>query len=162
MEKSPDDSMGDTTLGSISHGGEKRSGTAMQRSSLRDLFTFTRPRHVLVLLSALATASLVAAGRTAYAVLLGKVFEVVALWGAGSLDRHDFLSQITQWSVYFVVLGAGMWFICTVDIALWVVTGELRARTAREVLFTSLLNKSTEWYDLRMNGMASLMVGIHT
>lgn len=162
MGKSPDDSMVDTTQSTVNFEAEQKPSTSTKRSSLKDLFAFARLRHVPVMVSALATASLVAAGRTAYAVLLGKVFEVVALWGAGSLDSHDFLSQITQWSIYLVVLGVGMWLISTVDIALWVITGELRARTAREILFSSLLNKSTRWYDLRINGMASLMVGVHT
>ncbi|KAM7191702.1 putative ABC transporter expressed in the mitochondrial inner membrane [Naviculisporaceae sp. PSN 640] len=162
MEKFVDDSMVDTTKNTISFESEKEPITTTQRSSFRDLFAFTRLRHVPVMVSALATASLVAAGRTAYAVLLGKVFEVVALWGAGSLNPDDFLSQITQWSIYFVILGVGMWIISSIDIALWVITGELRAKTAREVLFDSLANKPTAWYDLRMNGMASLMVGMHT
>ena len=155
-----DDSMVDTDL-TLSNVDEKPN-PVVHRSSFKDLFAFTRPRHVLVICCALATSLLVAAGRTTYAVLLGKVFEVVAQWGAGSLDPVDFLSQITQWSIYFVLLGAAMWLVCSIDIALWVVTGELRARTAREILFSSLLGKSTAWYDLRMDGMASLMVGIHT
>lgn len=157
---SSDDSMADTDP-TLIHVGEKGS-PVVHRSSLKDLFAFTRPRHVWVIFCALATSLLVATGRTAYAVLLGKVFEVVAQWGAGSLDPEDFQSQITQWSIYFVLLGAAMWLVCSIDIALWVVTGELRARTARETLFSSLLGRSTAWYDLRMDGMASLMVGVHT
>ncbi|KAM7194386.1 putative ABC transporter expressed in the mitochondrial inner membrane [Rhypophila sp. PSN 637] len=158
MEKSPKDSTVDIT----SQENGKGPNPDAHRSSFKDLFAFSRPRHVLVMVSALATAALVAAGRTAYAVLLGKIFGVVAQWGAGTLDPDEFLFQISQWSIYFVVLGAGMWFVSSVDIALWVVTGELRARTTRETLFSSLLDKSTGWYDLRMNGLASLLVGIHT
>lgn len=152
--------MADTDA-TLKHADEKPN-PVVHRSSFRDLFAFTRPRHVVVIFCALATSMLVAGGRTTYAVLLGKVFEVVAQWGAGTLDPEEFQSQITQWSVYFVLLGAAMWLVCSVDIALWVVTGELRARTAREILFSSLLGKSTAWYDLRMDGMASLMVGVHT
>ncbi|KAK4217547.1 putative ABC transporter expressed in the mitochondrial inner membrane [Rhypophila decipiens] len=158
MEKSPKDSTVDITSQETGKGPNPDA----HQSSFKDLFSFSRPRHVLVMVSALATAALVAAGRTAYAVLLGKIFGVVAQWGAGTLDPDEFLSQISRWSIYFVVLGAGMWFVSSVDIALWVVTGELRARTTRETLFSSLLDKPTGWYDLRMNGLASLLVGIHT
>ncbi|KAK3376904.1 P-loop containing nucleoside triphosphate hydrolase protein [Lasiosphaeria ovina] len=133
-----------------------------QKSSFKDLFSFTRRNHVPIIGCAFATAALVAVARTAYAIVLGRIFECVSEWGAGGLDNGDFQSQISRWSVYMTLLGLAMWLFSGLDIAVWVVTGELRARTARNIIFSSLLRKTAEWYDSRAHGMSSLMIGIQT
>ena len=129
---------------------------------MKHLFTFTRPHHIALVLCAFFTAAVVAAGRTAYAILLGKIFDVISRWGAGALTGEGFLSEISKWCVYMCLLGLGLWLSASVDIALWVTAGELRAKTARNALFASLLRKTTQWYDLKENGMSSLMVQIQT
>ncbi|KAK0712842.1 P-loop containing nucleoside triphosphate hydrolase protein [Lasiosphaeria miniovina] len=133
-----------------------------QKSSFKDLFSFTRRSHVPIIGCAFATAALVAVARTAYAIVLGRIFECVSEWGAGGLDNGDFQSQISRWSVYMTLLGLAIWLFSGLDIAVWVVTGELRARTARNIIFSSLLRKTAEWYDSRADGMSSLMIGIQT
>ncbi|KAK0736033.1 P-loop containing nucleoside triphosphate hydrolase protein [Apiosordaria backusii] len=141
---------------------EKAAPVSATRSTFATLFSFTRPKHIPLILLSFFTASLVAAGRTAYAIMLGKIFEIVSKWGAGSLTPTEFVSQISQWSIYFVLLGLGVWLFSSIDIALWVVSGELRARTTREVMFGALLRKTAGWYDLRGEGVWALLVQVQT
>ncbi|KAK3940009.1 putative ABC transporter expressed in the mitochondrial inner membrane [Diplogelasinospora grovesii] len=129
-------------------------------ASFKNLFTFTRPRHIPILVCAFLTASVIAAGRAAYAILIGKIFDVVSQFGTGILGGDDFISQISRWCTYMTLLGVVMWFCATLDVALWVTTGELRARAARETIFASLIKKRMGWYDSRLNGMGSLLAGI--
>lgn len=132
------------------------------KSSFRDLFAFTRRHHVPVVGCAVFTAAMVAGARTTYAVLTGKIFDIVTRFGAGHLRPEEFLSDMSRWAGYMCLLGLGMWAVSSADMTLWVLTGELRARTARERLFASFLQKSMAWYDSRDSGISSLMVGIQT
>ncbi|KAK4197373.1 putative ABC transporter expressed in the mitochondrial inner membrane [Triangularia verruculosa] len=141
---------------------QKITPVSTTRSTFATLFSFTRPKHIPLILLSFFTASLVAAGRTAYAIMLGKIFEIVSKWGAGSLAPDEFVSQISQWSIYFVLLGLGVWLFSSIDIALWVVSGELRARTTRETMFGALLRKTAGWYDLRGEGVWALLVQVQT
>lgn len=132
------------------------------KSSFTDLFAFTRRAHLPILTSALLTAALVAAARTGYAVLTGRIFEIVTRFGAGLLTADEYLSEISQWCGYLCLLGLAMWAVASLDMALWIATGELRAKTAREALFRAFLGKTMSWYDARESGTSSLMVGVHT
>lgn len=132
------------------------------RSSFKNLFAFTRPAHVSLLVTALCGSALIAAGRTAYAVLLGKIFEVCTSYGSGAIEASDMFHQVSKWCLYMFLLGVGMWVSCSIDVAIWVMAGELRVKTTRETLFETLLNRSAAWFDLREHGMSSLMTTIQT
>lgn len=132
------------------------------KSSFSDLFAFTRRAHLPILTSALLTAALVAAARTGYAVLTGRIFEIVTRFGAGLLTADEYLSEISKWCGYLCLLGLAMWAVASLDMALWIATGELRAKTAREALFQAFLQKTMSWYDARESGTSSLLVGVHT
>lgn len=132
------------------------------QSSFSDLFAFTRRAHLPILTSALVTAALVAAARTGYAVLTGRIFDIVTRFGAGLLTADEYLADISRWCGYLCLLGLAMWAVASLDMALWIATGELRAKTAREALFRALLQKTMAWYDARESGTSSLLVGVHT
>ncbi|CCC14172.1 hypothetical protein SMAC4_08616 [Sordaria macrospora] len=132
------------------------------RSSFKNLFAFTRPTHVWLIVSALCGSAVVGAGRTAYAILLGKIFQVCTSYGAGEITAAENLHQTSQWCLYMFLLGLGMWVFCSIDVALWVVAGELRAKTTRETLYSTLLGRSAAWFDLREHGMSSLLTAIQT
>ncbi|KAL2174811.1 P-loop containing nucleoside triphosphate hydrolase protein [Thermothelomyces heterothallicus CBS 202.75] len=137
--------------------------SAAARSSFKHLFTFTPARHIPLVALSFTTAALVAAGRTAYAVLLGRIFDVVTRFGTGLLSHADFLAQISQWAVWLCVLGAGMWVVSTADAAAWVVGGELRARTARrEVFWRLLMGKEVGWFEAREEGVGGLTASVAT
>ncbi|KAK3689573.1 P-loop containing nucleoside triphosphate hydrolase protein [Podospora appendiculata] len=136
--------------------------STFQRSSSKHLFVFTRPGHVWMIASAIFTAALAAAGRAAYTIVFGRIFDLSSQWGASAIAGHRFLSETSQWCIYMCLIGLGMWLVSSIELALWVISGELRARTARDTLFGSLLKKTAEWYDMRENGMSSLMVAVQT
>ncbi|KAK1830120.1 alpha-factor-transporting ATPase [Podospora conica] len=132
------------------------------QSSFKDLFAFTRRAHLPILTSAFFTAALVAAARTGYAVLTGRIFETVTRFGAGAISADEYLAEVSRWCGYLCLLGLAMWLVASLDMALWIATGELRARAAREALFRAFLKKTMAWYDARESGTSSLLVGVHT
>ncbi|KAK3305647.1 P-loop containing nucleoside triphosphate hydrolase protein [Chaetomium strumarium] len=138
------------------------SSSRSSSSSFKHLFTFTPAGHIPLLALAVSTAAVVAAGRTAYAILLGKIFEVVARFGAGLLPTSEFLSQIARWAVWMCVLGGGMLVFSTVDVMAWVVGGELRARRVRESVFEALLGRNMGWFEKRGEGFGGLIAGVQT
>lgn len=137
-------------------------GPGPKSSSFSDLFAFTRRAHLPILTSALLTAALVAAARTGYALLTGRIFDIVTRFGAGLLTADEYLAAISRWCGYLCLLGLAMWAVASLDMALWIATGELRAKTAREALFRAFLQKTMAWYDARESGTSSLLVGVHT
>ncbi|KAK4225426.1 putative ABC transporter expressed in the mitochondrial inner membrane [Podospora fimiseda] len=132
------------------------------KSTFATLFSFARPKHRPWILLSFFTSAIVAASRTAYAIFLGQIFGIISQWSAGQLNSDQFMSKISNWSVYFVLLGLGMWLFASLDIALWMMNGEVRARTTRETMFAAMLHKSAGWYDLRDEGIWGLMVQIQT
>ncbi|KAH8906346.1 P-loop containing nucleoside triphosphate hydrolase protein [Coniochaeta sp. PMI_546] len=122
------------------------------------LFAFTNPRQLGIILCAVCTAGVVAAGKTVYTVLLGRTFDVVAKYGASALSGQELFAQISQWCGYMTVLGVGMWALSSMDMALWITSGELRAVTARETLFSRMIEKEMDWFDTRGDGMSSLII----
>lgn len=158
-DKTPPTPTGDATITIHPPGKDPVRGP---QSSFSDLFAFTRRAHLPILTSALLTAALVAAARTGYAVLTGRIFEIVTRFGAGLLTADEYLSEISKWCGYLCLLGLAMWAVASLDMALWIATGELRAKTAREALFQAFLQKTMSWYDARESGTSSLLVGVHT
>ncbi|KAK3901557.1 P-loop containing nucleoside triphosphate hydrolase protein [Staphylotrichum tortipilum] len=117
------------------------------KSSFKHFFTFTPPSHLPLLALSFVTAAIVAAGRTLYAVLLGKIFDVVSRFGAGLLSPDVFLAEIARWSVWMCVLGVGIWVTSTVDVSAWVVGGELRAKEVRGTVFATLAGRRMGWLE---------------
>ncbi|KAK4141345.1 P-loop containing nucleoside triphosphate hydrolase protein [Dichotomopilus funicola] len=138
----------------------RSSALSTSKSTFLHLFTFTPRQHIPLLLLSLTTSALVAAGRTAYAVFLGKFFQVVTSFGAGTLSSDEFLGEIGQWSVWMCVLGVGMWVASTVDVMCWVTGGEMRAREVRERVFAAVLGMRMGCLEGREEGVGGLAAGV--
>lgn len=135
--------------------------SAPTKSSFKHLFTFTPVRHIPIVALSFTTAALVAACRTTYAILLGRIFEVVTRFSTGLLSPADFLAQVIRWTIWLCVLGAGVWVVSALDTAAWVVSGELRARTARrEVFWRLLMGKELCWFEAREEGAGGLTASV--
>jgi ATP-binding cassette subfamily B (MDR/TAP) protein 1 len=130
-------------------------------TSIRNLFVFTPPSHIPLLLGSILTAAAVAAAKTLYAVLLGRIFDLVARFGAGGIGpEDDFLGQVARWCLVLCLLGLGVCVFAGTDMAMWVASSELRARNARRDVFSALLHREMAWFDLREEGLSGLLTGI--
>ncbi|KAK4233384.1 P-loop containing nucleoside triphosphate hydrolase protein [Achaetomium macrosporum] len=131
-------------------------------SSFKQLFTFTPPQHVPLLVLAVTTAAVVAAGHTAYAILLGKIFDVVVRFGSGLLSPADFL--VPDCAVGGLDVCVGRWDAGVLHCGCHClgVGGELRARRVRESVFEVLLGWNMAWFKKRREGVGGLVAGVQT
>ncbi|RKK93787.1 ABC transporter B family member 6 [Fusarium oxysporum] len=132
------------------------------KSSWKQLFLFTRRSHSGALIAALLAAGFSAGFKTVLSVILGKVFDIIAGFGNGSLSGDDALSQVGRWALVLVGLGIGNWITSTAFLALWVIFGELQACSVRQDIFASLLSKDMAWFDSQSEGMSSLLIRMQT
>ncbi|KAJ9150440.1 Alpha-factor-transporting ATPase [Pleurostoma richardsiae] len=133
-----------------------------EKPSWKHLFAFTRRAHAPYLASAMASTLLVAGLKTYYAIILGEIFQVVAEFGSGSSSGGDLLSGVTLWCVVLTAMGVLIWLADSAFMALWIVFGELSARSAKETLLGSMLRKEMAWFDVQAAGMSSLLAGIES
>lgn len=132
------------------------------KSSWKQLFLFTRRSHSGALIAALFAAGFSAGFKTVLSVILGKVFDIIAGFGNGTLRGDEALSQVGRWALVLVGLGVGNWIASTAFLALWVMFGELQACSVRQDIFASLLSKDMAWFDSQSEGMSSLLIRIQT
>ncbi|KAF4336127.1 STE6-`Full-size` ABC transporter responsible for export of the `a` factor mating pheromon [Fusarium beomiforme] len=133
-----------------------------EKSSWKQLFLFTRGSHSGALIAALLAAGFSAGFKTVLSVILGKVFDIIADFGNGSLNGNEALSQMGRWALVLVALGVGNWIASTAFLALWVIFGELQASSVRNDIFASLLSKDMAWFDSQTEGISSLLIRIQT
>ncbi|KAI9152018.1 Alpha-factor-transporting ATPase [Paramyrothecium foliicola] len=133
-----------------------------RRSSPVKLFAFTTSKHFGVLAVALTASATTAALKTALAVVLGDVFDVVANFGSETITGASALLEITKWCSIIAALGLAQWLSNSVLLAMWVVFGELQADSARHIVFDRLLAQDTAWFDCLSEGISSLLVRIQT
>jgi ATP-binding cassette subfamily B (MDR/TAP) protein 1 len=137
---------------------EPATKNSSRSSQWRSLFAFTDHKQTGVITCAVVTAAGVAVGKTVYTYFLGRVFDVMARYGADLLSAQGLLTKASQWCGYTTVLGMAVWALSSVDLALWITSGELRASTARKTLFASLLQKEMDWFDSRAAGVSSTLI----
>lgn len=131
-------------------------------SSWRHLFVFTKRDHAVPLISALAASAITAGFKTILAIILGKVFDLIAGFGNGTLDGRDALSGISRWSLILLGLGMGYWLANSAFLALWIIFGELQAASVRRDIFENLVSRDMAWFDSQSEGISSLLVRIQT
>ena len=128
----------------------------------RSLFTFTTRQHMPILVWALLTTIVAGLLKPVSAVLLGNIFTDLTSYGAGEKTSHDTLHDVSRWSIAFAVLGVLAWLLEGLFLSAWMAFGELQAASVRENMFAGMLEKDMEWYDLRRDGVGSLMIRIQT
>ncbi|RDA83383.1 hypothetical protein CP532_4737 [Ophiocordyceps camponoti-leonardi (nom. inval.)] len=132
------------------------------RRSWGSIFVFTRRRHYLVLFPAALASLAVAALHTVLAIVLGRIFEVVARFGNGTLSGHDALEAVSRWCLVLLGLGFATCLANAAFLALWVAFGELQADNARRRVFQSLMAKDMAWFDRLEHGLPGLLSRIQT
>ncbi|KAH7166285.1 P-loop containing nucleoside triphosphate hydrolase protein, partial [Dactylonectria macrodidyma] len=131
-------------------------------SSWRYLFVFTKRDHAAPLIGALAASAITAGFKTILAIILGKVFDIIAGFGNGTLDGRKALFDISRWSLILLGLGVGYWLANSAFLALWIIFGELQAASVRRDIFENLISRDMAWFDSQSEGISSLLVRIQT
>ncbi|KFX93813.1 hypothetical protein V490_04662, partial [Pseudogymnoascus sp. VKM F-3557] len=72
------------------------------------------------------------------------------------------IGSISKWCIVLTGLGLGSCLANGGFFGLWLVFGESQAKQAREKLFTGLLRREMEWYDLRKDGISPVLIRIQT
>ena len=132
------------------------------KPSWHSLFAFTTRQHSVLIASALATTILAGLIRPIAAIIFGKLWNALTVYGSGGLDAKEMLHQVSMWCTALIVLGAGTWIVEGIFFALWLIFGELQVRSVRQIMFSGMRDKNMEWYDLREDGIASLLNRIET
>lgn len=130
------------------------------KSSWRHLFLFTKASHAFPLAGALLASALTAGFKTVLAIILGKVFDIIAGYGRGSLSSSEAISDISKWSLVLLGMGVGYWMANSLFLAFWVVFGELQADSIRKDLFANLLDRDMAWFNSQPDGISSLLIRI--
>ena len=128
-----------------------------ERASWRSLFNFTSKRDTIPFL--LALTSSVAAGivAPALAVFLGSIFDLFTNSGAGEISGTILLKKVSMYAMILAGLGTVSGFLHASYFMLWLVFGELQGKHARERLFDCLLEKDMGWFDIRTDGIDTLL-----
>jgi ATP-binding cassette subfamily B (MDR/TAP) protein 1 len=132
------------------------------RSSFRHLFSFTRWNQAAPLTAALTASAAFAAIKSIYPIFLGKIFNIVSDFGAGRRSGSETLHEISHWSQILIGLAIVNCLSGSAFLALWVIFGELQAKSVRQDVFKSLLSKNMAWFDSLDQGISSLLVRIQT
>lgn len=117
------------------------------------LLFFTRKQHIGIFSAALGAAALVSALRTLLSIVLGRVFDIISQLGQGARTGQIALADVSTWCLVLVGLGIGSWMVNSSFLGLWIIFGELQAREARRLVFTSLLSKRPEWFAALNDGV---------
>lgn len=125
--------------------------------SWRSLFNFTSKRDTIPLF--LAFIFSIAAGiiAPALAIFLGQIFDPFTSFGAGEISGSDLVKKVSTYAIILVGLGTASGLLHTGYFMLWLVFGELQAKHMRERVFGGMLEKGMGWYDMRTDGIDTLV-----
>lgn len=130
--------------------------------SWSSLFTFTNRKHIIPLTAAVFFALLNGLVIPTTAIILGRLFNAFATFGAGLIPANELVDQVRVSAIQLAALGTASWCLGGAFYASWGFFGELQAVGARERLFEGLVDKDMQWYDTRRNGVAGLLARVQT
>lgn len=131
-------------------------------ASWHSLFNFASKRDIIPFLLALIFS--VAAGivAPALAIFLGKIFNLFTSFGAGEISGSNLLKKVSAYAIILAGLGTASGLLHASHFMLWLVFGELQAKHVRERLFDGMLEKDMGWYDMRTDGIDTLVSRLQT
>lgn len=128
----------------------------------RALFNFFRRAHVPVLAPALFLSIACGILVPALAVFLGKIFDAFTDFGAGRLSGHELKSKVSSQAFAVLGLAGANWLLKGVFFTTWLMLGELQAKVVRDKLFSNLLQKDFEWFEVQASGIGALLPRLQT
>ncbi|CAG8956747.1 hypothetical protein HYFRA_00012291, partial [Hymenoscyphus fraxineus] len=132
------------------------------RPTWGSLFAFTQPKHGSSLVIAIFTSITAGLPQPVAAIIYGRVFSCITQFASGKSSAAELISKVSYWSIALAIAGGGAWLVQGASLASWMVFGELQAKSAREGVADALLEKDVEWYDLREDGIGSMLIRIQT
>jgi ATP-binding cassette subfamily B (MDR/TAP) protein 1 len=132
------------------------------RAKWSSLFNFTTRGHVAILAAGVVCAVLSGIVIPITSILFGKLFDSFASYGAADISGDELVSRTSTYAIALAVLGSLSWLLNGLFFMLWIVFGELQAKTARDSLFQGLLYKDMEWFDLQKDGVSALIPRFQT
>lgn len=134
----------------------------LKRPGWRSLFNFTNKIHLFPLLLALVLS--VASGIIipVLAVFLGKIFGLFTDFGADKISGSELVKKVSVYGIALVGLGSASGLLNAGYFMIWLIFGELQAKSVRDSLFDGMLEKDMEWYDMRKNGVENLISRLQT
>lgn len=125
-------------------------------------FTFTQRGHYGVLCLAIFFATCSALVQPTVSIFMGRYSDALAQFGGGFIDSGTLRDRTMVGVHAFIVLGCCTLFTNAGMFATWTIFGEMQAKSVREELFRSLLEKDLEWFEMRESGIASLLTRLQT
>ena len=128
----------------------------------RALFSFTRPAHYFALIPAILLSATAGILQPALAIFFGKFFNSFSDYGSGAISGSQ-LMQKTLIDVYALLgIGVATWVLKGSYFGIWMVFGELQAKSVRDELFSNLVWKDLAWFDRRASGVGPLLSRLQT
>lgn len=129
-----------------------------KKKSFLALFNFTTRSQIVTLLLALLFSTASGVVIPVFAVLLGKIFDVFTTYGAGQISGPDLVKKVSKYGLALAGLGSSSGLLNACYLGFWLAFGEAQAKSVRERLFNSMLEKDMEWYDMRKFGIEALIL----
>ena len=133
-----------------------------KHASWRSLFNFASRMDVIPFLLALIFSIAAGIVAPALAIFLGSIFDLFTKLGADEISGSDLLDKVSGYAIILAGLGTASGIIHACYFMLWLVFGELQAKHVRERLFDGMLEKDMAWYDMRTDGIDTLVSRLHT
>ncbi|KAH8669513.1 P-loop containing nucleoside triphosphate hydrolase protein [Tricladium varicosporioides] len=133
-----------------------------EKPSWRSLFAFTQREHLGSLILVILFGIIAGFPQPVTAIFYGRIFSDMAKFGAGDATGTETLNSISLWCTALAAIGAATWLVQGIALLAEMIFGELQAKTVRKKTFEGMVDKEIEWYDLRKDGIASLLTRIQT
>ncbi|KAJ8111114.1 hypothetical protein OPT61_g6208 [Boeremia exigua] len=121
------------------------------------LFGFTTGSHVGILISAFASAAAAAGTLPVFSIVYGLVFGAYSDYGAGRVEGDELLSEVSRLCLILTGVAAANWVLNSMFFFLFLLFGELQAKSARTRVFNVLIGKDMTWFDTRESGIAAYL-----
>lgn len=132
------------------------------KPTFRSLFAFTTKKHIINLIPCVTFAIVSGVLKPISAIFYGNIFGALTDFGGGTITSQETVHQVSKWCIAISILGGAVWFFEGLFLCSWMIFGELQARNVRGKMFSGMLEKDLEWFDLRKDGIGSLLIRLET
>ena len=145
-----------------SHGSKGSDELQGLRPHWSSLFIFTTKAHIFTLLAALVVSIISGLIIPTLALFLGMIFNSFTEYGTGSITGDKLLASVSRNVTYLAILASANYVLSSGYFILWLIFGELQAKSAHDKVYNDMLRKEMEWFDMRKAGVSALMPRLQT